>query len=199
MLFLLISVYAEKFSEDLLLVIHLDLRNETQQILCLFHTLYVADAKVALVVLFLQGTILDMGSGISEYTGEHLAAIERTIHIAHKLQLHGTLLEHDFLTTQRLAQSAQTYHTHQLIRLPRNRTETVDHSLTEFSHLLFTLQMVEFAVEQHSLRTTRHVGIRKIGLQITLHGTVIHEIIAREQFSFIHLLLIQVVELLVLH
>ena len=82
MLFLLISVYAEKFAEDLLLVIHLDLRNETQQILCLFHTLYVADAKVALVVLFLQGTILDMSSGISEYTGEHLAAIERTIHIA---------------------------------------------------------------------------------------------------------------------
>ena len=139
-----------------------------------------------------------MGSGISEYTGEHLAAIERTVHIAHKLQLHGTLLEHDLLTTQRLAQSAQTYHTHQLIRLPRNRTETVNHSLTEFSHLLFTLQMVEFAVEQHSLRTTRHVGIREIGLQISLHGTVIHEVITREQFSFIHLLLIQVVELLVL-
>ena len=92
-----------------------------------------------------------MGSGISEYTGEHLAAIERTVHIAHKLQLHGTLLEHDLLTTQRLAQSAQTYHTHQLIRLSRNRTETVDHSLAEFSHLLFTLQMVELPIEQHSL------------------------------------------------
>ena len=58
--------------------------------------------------------------------------------------------------------------------------------------------MVEFAVEQHSLRTTRHVGIREIGLQVTLHGTVIHEVITRELFSFIHLLLIQVVELLVL-
>jgi threonine synthase len=76
-------------AEVSLLVIHLDLRNETQQILCLFHTLHITDAKVALVVLFLQGTILDMGSGISEYTGEHLAAIERTVHIAHKLQLHG--------------------------------------------------------------------------------------------------------------
>ena len=58
--------------------------------------------------------------------------------------------------------------------------------------------MVEFPIEQHSLRTTRHVGIREVGLQITLYGTVIHEVIARELLSFIHLLLIQVVELLVL-
>ena len=86
MLFLLISVHAEKLAEVSLLVIHLDLRNETQQILCLFHTLHITDAKESLVVLFLQGTILDMGSGISEYTGEHLAAIERTVHIAHKLK-----------------------------------------------------------------------------------------------------------------
>ena len=139
-----------------------------------------------------------MSRSIGEYPREHLAAIERTVHIAHKLQLHGTLLEHDLLTTQRLAQSAQTYHMHQLIRLPKNRTETVDHSLAEFSHLFFTLQMVEFTIEQHSLGTTRHIGIREIGLQVTLHGTVIHEVITRELFSFIHLLLIQVVELLVL-
>ena len=87
---------------------------------------------------------------------------------------------------------------HQLICLTRHRTEAVYHSLSVSSQVIIILDTIQLTIKQHSLTTSRHIGIREIHFQVTFHCTVIDKVIASKLLPLLHLILIKVIELLVL-
>ena len=130
----------------------------------LFHTRDAGDTKESLVVLLFQRTLLYVASGIVENLREHRAAIERTLHVAYKLHLHSTLFEHDLLAAQAFAEASQAHHVHQFLTLTGHRSKAVDDSLSVSSQVVIILYAVQFPVEQHSLATSRHIGVGEIHL-----------------------------------
>ena len=80
----------------------------------------------------------------------------------------------------------------------RHSAEAVDESLAVSVERSVVADVVEFAVEQHTLRASRHVSVGEVHLEVALHGTVLHEGVAREMVASSHLLGIHIGELVVL-
>ena len=80
----------------------------------------------------------------------------------------------------------------------RYGTEAVDESLAVSVELVVVVDVVELAVEQHTLCAARHIGIGEVHLEVALHGAVLHEGIACEVVALRYLLGVHVGKLVVL-
>ena len=133
-----------------------------------------------------------------QYAREHLAAVEWALHVADKLHLYGALLEHNLFAAQPLSQPSERDNVHQFLSLVGYGPETVFQSVAVSIKVSVIVNAVQFTVEQHALAAARHVGVGEVHLEVALYGAVVHEVVARELLSLVHLLLIQVGKLLVL-
>ena len=121
---------------------YFQISNQPEQVNSLPHTLDIVDAEQSLVVLLPERTLLHVGGDVSEHSGEHLALVERTVYIAHKLHLHVSALQHNLLASQALAHTAKAHHVHQFLAWLRHRSESVYQSLAVSLHLVVGLQVV---------------------------------------------------------
>ncbi len=86
---------------------------------------------------------------------------------------------------------------HELLAFWRHGTKAVSESLTVSCQIVVGLYVVKLAVEQHALTAARHIGLREVHLQITLHGTVLDEIAGLDVFAGFEFFGIEIAELFV--
>ena len=98
-------------------------------------------------VLFTELATTGIPCNIIQYTSKCLALIVRAILLRYKEKRHAPLFQHDFLASETLSESAQSYDLHQFFTLMRHSTETIYQSRTIGCHLLISLQAVEFTIE----------------------------------------------------
>ena len=70
---------------DLLIIIQFDFAYLVEQLHSLFYAPHITDAEETLVVFLLEVARLDVSGDVCQHPREHLAAIERTVDIAHSI------------------------------------------------------------------------------------------------------------------
>ena len=125
---------------------------------------------------------------VSDNPAKDFALIEDALIVAYELHLKHVLLEHFLLTSKRAAETTEHDHLHQFLSFMRNRSETVFQSLAISIEVIVRFDIVELAIEQHSLTASRHIGVWEIHFHIALHVAIIHEILAGKLFSLSQLL-----------
>ena len=145
----------------------------------LVDTPHILDADIALPLLLAQLTTphVSRRRGESEDATEDFALIERTLGVGDEEEGHGTGFQHEAFGTATTTETAQGADAQEFFGFGGKRAETVEQAAAIGLEFVVALQAVEFAIEQHALGGTGHVGFGEIGVEVAL------DIALRGEFS----------------
>ena len=114
---------------------------------------------------------------IVEHLAKGIALVIRTVGIVDEIEEHLLLFEHDLLNTQLFTISAEGDNTDEFLGHLRNFAKAVFQATAISSQSSIEVvaigEIVEFAVEQHTLGVVGDILIREVHLDIAFKGTVV--------------------------
>ena len=95
--------------------------------------------------------------------------------VGDEIERHLPFPQHNALHTATAAETTEGCNTEEFLSFGDKRTETVLQTLAESLDLGIIGQTVEFAVEEHPLAGTRHIGFGEIGTEVAFDVAFRHE------------------------
>ena len=130
----------------------------------------ILDADVAFALFLTEFATAHVGrrGGESEDATEDFALIEGTLGVGDEEEGHGTGFQHEAFGTATTTETAQGADAQEFFGFGGKRAETVEQAAAIGFEFVVALQTVEFAIEQHALGGTGHVGFGEIGVEVAL-------------------------------
>ena len=154
-------------------------RNRTTNCQSLTYGGDIVDHHRTLAVGLTEIAALHIPGHILDNLAERLTLEIGTIGNTHEIEEHLLLLEHDLLNTQLLAQHTEGHHIDKFLGHIGDGAKTVGQALAIGMEVVVEMvavgQIVEFAIEQHTLRVAGDILLGEIHLDVGLEGTVIDE------------------------
>ena len=139
----------------------------------------VGDDDGTLASGLVEVTAFGVVAHIVEDASEGLALEIGTLRIADEIEVHLRLFENDLLDAELLATDTKGHDTNELFSNIRDGAKAVCKTTTIGCKVIIEMltgsEVVEFTVEQHTLRITGHILIREVHLQIRLEGAIVDE------------------------
>ena len=138
----------------------------------------VGDDDGALAVGLTEIALARMARHIVEHLAKSIALEIGTIAVADEEEEHLTLLQHDLLDAQLLAIDAEGHHADELFSHSGNLAKAVFEAraigFQRGIQIVTVGQIVEFAIEQHTLGVAGNILVGEVHLDIGFEGTIIH-------------------------
>ena len=130
----------------------------------------VGDDDGTLACGLMEVALTGVGGYIAEDATEGLALEVGAVGIAHEIEVHPSLFEDDFLDAELFATDTQGNHTNQFFGHLRDLAKAVCQTLTIGSQGILQVvtasEVVEFAVEQHTLGVAGDVEVGEVHLEV---------------------------------
>ncbi len=140
----------------------------------------VGDDDGALAVGLTEVALARMVRHVVEHLAKSIALEIRAIAVADEEEEHLTLLQHDFLDAQLLAIDAEGHNADELFSYSGNLAKAVSEAraigLQRGFQVVTAGQIVEFAIEQHTLGVAGDILFGEVHLEIGFEGTIINKV-----------------------